>query len=265
MKRILIAIVALAVVVSACGGSDSGDAFSDGNGNGDAGGGTVAISGDLDLPDDFPSDFYIPEAMDVQSIFSNPGANSISLTGTFEEGEADEVQADMVRGLRDAGYEFLTDDEDIAVLIKDGVGRVRIRTRVLFEELTTTVDIDRWNDNELDELRALFAEERIVPGRATAQYGGETLTAEGECQIKGPKRIYYSDNAEITIQIDETRDPVHVYADVTTPEGFVWTFDESVSSSHEASDQRLFASGQMYDWNGDEANVDFTIEATCDA
>ena len=77
--------------------------------------------------------------------------------------------------------------------------------------------------------------------------------------------MFFADDVSITIQIDETRDPVYVYADITTPEGIVWTLDEGATPSYESSPQRLVATGEMYDYTGEAANIDFTIEATCNA
>lgn len=262
-RRMLLTIVLVLVVAACGGGSDDGDRpATTAASNGDSGDDVITIGGDLDLPEYFPADFYLPDGITIKS--STDGADAMSLTGTFEDGDIESIQADAIAGLQAAGYELLSNESEIAAFVKNGVGRVRVRTSEFLGSLTLNIDIDKWTDAQLDELRALFVEEITVTGSATATFGGESLGADGECILAGASRMFFADDVSITIQIDETRDPVYVYADITTPEGTVWSLDETVTPSYESSPQRLVASGEMYDFTGDAANVDFRIEATCD-
>ena len=257
-----VAAVALLLVLAACGGSDedsSGEASNTGGGEGE-----ILVGGDLDLPDDFPSDFYLPAGLTIRSISENPSSEMISLSGTFESGDAAAIQADMVAGLQASGYELLSSD-DIAVFVRNGVGRVRVRTSEFLGELTLSVDIDTWTDEQLDELRALSAEEVVVPGRATAELGDESLEAEGECTLKGSRRFFVADDVSITLQIDETQDPVYVYADVTMPDGRLFIIDATAESPYDSTPERLSASGQMAEnYNEAAGTLPFAITATCD-
>ncbi len=256
-------LLAFALLLAACGGGDSSDGGGgDGGGSGN-GDGELVVGGDLGLPDYFPSDFYVPDSVTIRGVSENPAANTMSLTGRYD-GDGDAVRADMVSGLQAAGYELLVDDEDISVFIKDGVGRIRIRAREFLSQPTLTVDIDTWTDEQIAELRDISAEEVVVAGSATATYGGETLEAVGECYLKGPKRQFFAENYEFSLQIDETRDPVYVYADITPPDGRGLTLDESAGADWESSPTRMKASGEMYDYTDESAdNIDFTIEVTC--
>lgn len=267
-SRRMLLMIMLLLVAAACGGGDSDDGSGDdapattAASNGDSDEGVLTIGGDLDIPDYLPADFYLPEGITIKS--STDSADAMSLTGTFEDGDLPAILDDAVAGLQAADYELLSYEGDIAAFVKNGVGRVRVRTSEFLGELTLNVDIDKWTNAQLDELRALFVEETTVTGSATANFGGESLSAAGECILQGESRMFFADDVSITIQIDETRDPVYVYADITTPEGTVWTLDESVTPTYESSPQRLVASGEVYDYTGDAANVDFTVEASCD-
>lgn len=243
------------LVAAACGSGSTG-----GETSGDDDGVEVAIGGGL--PDDFPSDFYLPDGMTIGTVSSV--GDAISLTGTFERGDVDAIQRDMVAGLEAADYELLTND-DTAVFVKNGVGRVRVRTSEFLDELTVSVDIDAWSDEQLDELRALFAEEVVVSGRATAEVDGMTYVAEGECQLMGESRWFLAGDATITIQIDERSDPPQVYADVTTPDGVVFATEPGADLTYESSDTELTARGEMVEFNDESAGaVGFSIAATCD-
>lgn len=255
----------LLLVLAACGGSDDGG--SEPSTTAAAGGdGEIVVGADLDVPDYFPADFYLPEGLNIGSVSEDPASQMISLSGTFESGDVAAIQADMVAGLQAAGYELLgSAEDDIAVFVRNGVGRIRVRTSEFLGELTLTVDIDTWTDEQLDELRALFAEEVTAPGRATAEVGAETLEAEGECTLKGSNRSFYAGDVSITIQIDETQDPVYVYADVTMPDGRVFTMDATADSQYESTPGQLSASGQMTElYNEAAGTVSFSITATCD-
>lgn len=259
-----VALVVL-LVASACGGGSSGDGTgADGpvlatpTADGDDGG----ISIGSELPDYFPSDFYLPDEMTVEGV-SRVG-DAISMTGTFESGDIAAIQADMVAGLQAAGYELLSND-DIAVFVKNGVGRVRVRTSEFLDALTVSVDIDAWTDAQLDELRDLNAEEITVSGRATAVVGGDTYEAEGQCLVQGSNRSFYASDVSITLQVDETQDPTYVYGDVTTPDGIVYTTEFGAETSYDAEPDQFSARGTMVEYNNEDAgSLSFSITATCD-
>ncbi len=258
-------LVVLAVLVgalTACGGG--GDADDGGGTTASPGGGDLVIGGDLELPDDFPSDFYIPDSVTITSFTGSADAPMMSLGGTYE-GDAAAVVADMSNGLQAAGYELLSQDDDITVFIKDGLGRIRIRAREFLGEPTLTVDVDNWTDDQIAELRELFAAEITTTGSATATYGGDTMSATGECTIKGETRWFFADDVSITLQLDPNL-PGRVYADITTADGIVYTIDTTASSRTETSATGFSASGKMVEFNNESAGtIDFTIEATCDA
>lgn len=263
--RYLVVLTAILAALTACGGSDSDDG---GGGSdttvGGGGGGDIVIGGDLELPDDFPSDFYVPDSVTITSFTGSKDAPSMSLGGTYE-GDAAAVVADMVSGLQAAGYELLSQDEDITVFIRDGLGRIRIRAREFLGEPTLTVDVDNWTDAQIAELRALFAEEIITSGSATATYGGETISANGECRSQGDSRWFFAEDISISLQLDANL-PGGVYADVTTADGAVYTIDNTASSRTEVSATGFSASGKMVElYNEDAGTIDFTIEATCNA
>lgn len=262
--KLTVIVLALMAVLSACGGGDS----SDGSG-GDTtaspreGDGEIVVGGDLGLPDYFPSDFYLPESVTVDSVSESPATDMMSLSGSYT-GDADAVVADMVSGLRSAGYELLSQDDDFTVFIKDGVGRIRIRAREFLGEPTLTVDIDTWTDDQIAELRELFVEDISTTGQATATYGNQTISAVGVCTIKGETRWFFADDVSITLQLDPTL-PGRVYADITTADGVVYTLDSSAGNRTEVSATGFSATGQMVEFNNEGAgSIDFTIEATCE-
>ena len=188
----------------------------------------------------------------------------MALSGTFEEGDPAAIQADVISGMQAAGYEYLPTDGDIAVFIKNGVGRVRVRASELLGDLTLSIDIDSWTDTQLDELRALNAEEVIVPGSATAEVGGETFEADGECTLKGPNRSFFADDVSITLQIDETQDPAFVYADVTTADGRVYLTEFDAQLDFASSTTQLSASGDMVEYYNEGAGtLPFSVSVTC--
>jgi hypothetical protein len=266
-NRIGAVVALLIVVLGGCGGGSSGDGLSDGVSDTEAtsagdGGDLVAVG---EIPDFFPSDIYLPEGLSVDAVTRDSATGNMALSGTFENGDIDSIKADMIAGLEAAGYETLPTSEDIAVFIKNGVGRVRVRVSEFLGELTLSIDIDDWTDEQLDELRALNAEEVVVSGRATAEVGGETLEAEGECRLKGTNRSFIAEDVSITIQIDETQDPVYVYSDVTKPDGRVFATEFGAELDYDSSPEQLSASGDMVEFNNEGAGtVPFTVTATCD-
>jgi hypothetical protein len=258
-----IATVGLFLLVASCGGSDDGGAATTSIG-GHAGGTESVGNPDTELPDYVPGDFYLPAGMTIESVTQDPGTGAISLTGTFESGDAAAIQQDMVAGLQAAGYELLSNDET-AAFVRDGLGRVRVRTATFLDKLTLSVDIDIWTEEQIDELRALFVEEEVVAGQATATVDGEGLEAEGECHLKGPDRSFYATDVSITIEVDETNDPPYVYADVTMPDGRVFTLDATADAPYESTQQKLSVDGQAVEFNNEAAGkVSFSVTASCE-
>lgn len=261
----LIGFIAFIAVLAACGGGDDSGGGVDttaGRSGGDGGG--IVIGGDLELPDDFPSDFYIPDSVTLRSFSGSADSPTMELSGRYE-GEAADVVADMTSGLQAAGYELLTQDEDITVFIRDGLGRIRIRAREFLGEPTLTVDVDNWTDEQIAELRALFAEEVVTSGSATATYGGETISANGQCTVMGDSRSFFAEDVSIVLQLDVNL-PGGVYADITTDSGTVYTIDNNESSRTETSSSGFSASGKMVEFNNEGSGaIDFIIEATCGA
>jgi hypothetical protein len=261
-------LVPLAVVLVACGGgsdepgnSGAGATGTEGTSEGD--GGDLVLG--QEIPDFFPSDIYLPEGLSVDGVTRDSATGNMALSGTFDSGDIQGIQADVIAGMKAAEYEYLPTDDDIAVFIKNGVGRVRVRVSEFLGDLTLSIDIDNWTDEQLDELRALFAEEVVVPGRATAEVGGETLEADGECTLKGTNRSFLAEDVSITLQIDETQDPVYVYADVTTPDGRVFMTEFGVESDYDSAPEQFSASGDMVEFNNEDAGtISFTVMATCD-
>ena len=269
-QRSTIALLTAALLmIAACGGSESGGDDQDGARDGGSaepqGEEELVVGGDLDVPDYFPSDFYLPAGVRIVSVSNSPDTQMIALSGVFDEGDPATIQADVVAGLQAAGYELLGMDE-IAVFVKNGVGRVRVRTSEFLGELTLSVDIDTWDNSQLDELRGLFAEEIVVAGTATAELGGLTLTAPGECRLKGPNRAFTATDFSITMQIDETAEPPYVYADITMEDGQGFTIDVASDSDFESSPAMMTLSGKMTEFADRDADaIEFMIEATCEA
>ena len=131
-SRKLLWMILLLLAVAACGGGDEGADDNGGNtptpeaNNGDSGsddeGGSLSLGGDI--PDFFPSDFYLPEGLNVRGVSENPAADMISLTGIFESGDAAEIHAEAV-----AGFSFLTRFDSISK------GVVALRDLVFFLSL----------------------------------------------------------------------------------------------------------------------------------
>ena len=253
-RRTTFVTAAVILLAGACGGSGDGD----GPGFDLGGGGDVEIGNSEDV---LPSDFYLPD--DIVPGLATSNDATISFTGTMNSGTIDEIEADMVAGLLDAGYELVS-NEEIPVFAKNGVGRVRVRVSEFLDATTVNVDIDRWTDEQLDEMRALLADPVMVPAQAVADVDGVTYTATGECRLQGNNRMFSSDDGSLTVQIDETQDPPRTYADVTTPDGIVYSTEFEADLDYSGSDDELVLSGDMVVFN-DEATgpVEFTATATC--
>ncbi len=242
------------VLAGACGGSGDGE----GPGFDLGGGGDIEVGAGEDV---LPSDFYLPD--DIVPGLATSNDATISFTGTMNSGTIDEIEADMVAGLLDAGYELLSNDE-IPVFARNGVGRVRVRVSEFLDSTTVNVDIDRWTDEQLDEMRALLADPVMVPAQAVADVDGVTYTATGECRLQGDNRMFSSGDGSLTVQIDETQDPPRTYADVTTPDGIVYSTEFEADLDYSGSDDELVLSGDMVLYNDEAAGpVSFTATATC--
>jgi hypothetical protein len=199
----------------------------------------------------------------------------MTLSGVVEGGNAAAIQEAMIADLQASGYEFLTDAEGLAVFIRDGVGRVRVKVA---DEQTSSgsaaklsVDIDLWNDSQVEELRLLFAEEVVSRGTATAVVDGTTLEAEGECRLKGRNYTFAADDISIFIEMDSSTDPITIYADITTSrdgESVVYVVDTELEPRAEVTSETapvsFSAAIKMYDYNvADAPRVDVLIEANC--
>jgi hypothetical protein len=254
-RRTSIFTAAVMLLAGACGGS--GDDAEPGF---DLGGGDdIDVGNDAD--DVLPSDFYLPD--DIQPGVATTNDDFISFTGVMNSGTIDEIEADMVAGLLDAGYELLS-NEEIPVFAKNGVGRVRVRVSEFLDNITVNVDIDRWTDEQLDEMRALLSDPVMVPGQAVAEVDGVNYTATGECRLQGDNRMFSSDDGSLTVQIDETQDPPRTSADVTPPDGIVYSTEFGADFDHTGSDDELVLSGDMVVYNDEAAGpVSFTTTATC--
>lgn len=272
---------ACVLTLSACGGSDddgSGTAPDDETAveDGDGGGvteGNVDDGGEGDreqggagegddVPDGLPSDFYLPSGVEPGPVIVSDAA--IAMSATIDPDDAQVVLGDMLTGLQAAGYELLS-NEDIAVFAKNGVGRVRVRISNTLGTTALSVDIDRWTDEQLDELRAIVAEPVSSAGRAVAVVDGASYEATGECIVQGAKRSFSSDDASVSLQIDETQDPAYVYADVTTADGVVFGTEFDAALDYSVSDSEFTASGEMLNYTDEAAGpAEFTVTATCD-
>ena len=115
-RRASIVTAVVILLAGACGGSgDDAEPGFDLGGNRDI---------DVGNEDVLPSDFYLPD--DIVPGLATSSDTAISFTGTMNSGTIDEIEADMVTGLLDAGYELLS-NEEFPVFAKNGVGRVRVR------------------------------------------------------------------------------------------------------------------------------------------
>ncbi len=255
-RRTSIVTAAVILLAGACGGS--GDDDGGGPGFDLGGGGDVEVGPAADV---LPPDFYLPD--DIVPGAATSTDDFISFTGTMNSGTIDEIEADMVAGLLANGYELLS-NEEIPVFAKNGVGRVRVRVSEFLDSTTVDVDIDRWTDEQLDEMRALLADPVTVPGQAVAIVDGVTYTATGECQLQGNDRSFFSDDGSLTVQVNENQDPSRAYADVTTPDGVVYSTEYEADLDHSGSDDELVVSGDMVVYNDEAAGpVEFTATATC--
>lgn len=274
--RLIAILAALVLVLAACGQSN-GEVDSDGiiDSPGGDGEGEFVVGGDLDVPDWWPVGFDLPDGLAIRQASHDPAGQKMTLSGVVEGGNAAAIQEAMIADLQASGYEFLTDAEGLAVFIRDGVGRVRVKVA---DEQTSSgsaaklsVDIDLWNDSQVEELRLLFAEEVVSRGTATAVVDGTTLEAEGECRLKGRNYTFAADDISIFIEMDSSTDPITIYADITTSrdgESVVYVVDTELEPRAEVTSETapvsFSAAIKMYDYNvADAPRVDVLIEANC--
>ncbi len=209
---ILLLIMAMALV--ACGGDDS----SGGNGSVDI----VEIPTDQLNEDDLPAffaDFAFSEDWTLRQVFSNDQQASIS--GRTSEAP-DVVHASVVEELTAAGYELLSNEANFAAFIRDGVGRVRVRTSESDSGASVSIDIDRWTDEQIEELRVLSAPEVRSPGVATVDLDGYVSEVAGECIVQGRNLNFVADDASLGANVNEFADPPQAYAEGYDEAGFLY-------------------------------------------
>lgn len=257
--------MAMVLMLAACGGDGEG---SDGGAiDVDAPDDELLVGGDLELPDWWPPGFEFPPGVEISSVGSL--GDTMNLTADVPSGDYAAAHQQLVETLTANGYELLSDEDLFAVFIRDGVGRVRVRTSEegLFSGIN--VDIDLWTDEQIDELRVLTAPEVTTRGSATAELDGDVLMAEGECIVQGRNLRFFADDASITASVDEFAEPANVYADVTTEDGIVYFMDFGAERSYDissaASPVEFTVTGVVIsnDVPGDE--FDLAVAVTCES
>lgn len=202
--RTFILLLIMAVALVACGGGDS---------SGDGSVDIVEVPTDQldegDLPAFF-ADFAFTEDWTLRQVFSNDQQASIS---GRTSGAPDVVHASVVEQLIAAGYELLSDEDNFAAFIRDGVGRVRVRTSESDSGANVSIDIDRWTDEQIEELRVLTAAEVRSPGVATVDVDGHVTEVAGECIVQGRDLRFVADDASMGASINEFADPPQAYAE----------------------------------------------------
>lgn len=194
---------------------------------------------------------------------------AISLYGETEADVAT-AHAGAVEGLIDAGYELLSNDDNFAVFIRDGVGRVRVRTSPTFDGSATevSVDIDLWTDEQIEELRVLTAPEVTTRGSATAELDGAVFTAEGECIVQGRDLLFIADDVSISASVNEFADPPYVYADVTTEDGVVYYMDVEGERSYDIGSAtapvEFTVTGVVISADASGEEFDLAVAVTCE-
>ena len=132
-RRTGILILGLSLVVAACGGgSDDGDPATAGHEPTLTPTRAVERQRWRDLarrrhPRLLPRPTLSARGMTVKGV--SRSGEAISLTGTFESGYIDAIQADMVAGLQAAGYKWLTATDAIAGVREERCRPVRVRSR----------------------------------------------------------------------------------------------------------------------------------------
>ncbi len=263
-------VMGLVLVVAACGGTSS-----DGSGDDDGGRFDVdvpdedqlLVGGDLDLPEWFPPGFDFTNDLAITSVAG--GDVAMSLSGE-SEADVETAHAGAVEGLIDSGYELLSNEDNFAVFIRDGVGRVRVRTSPTFDGSATevSVDIDLWTDEQIEELRILSSPEVTTRGSATAELDGEVFMADGECIIQGRNRLFIADDISISASVDEFADPPNVYADVTTEDGVVYYMNVDSERSYDIGSAtppvEFTVTGVVISTDGSGDEFDLAVAVTCE-
>lgn len=265
---------AVLLVVAACGGDSEPGAADTDDGGGESvdldvpDDGEFLVGGDLDLPDWFPPGFEFADDFAITVVFVDDA--TMGLQAETDQ-PIDGTHASAVDALSNAGYELLTDDGNFAVFIRDGVGRVRVRTSQSLDGSSTsfTVDIDRWTDEQLEELRVLTAPEVTTAGSAVAEVDGQSRQVDGECIIQGRRYLFVADDASMSASVDGFADPPNVYADITTEDGTLYYMDVDADRDYEIDSAEppvsFSVSGDMVELNAEGPEFDATVEVTCEA
>ncbi len=193
------------MVLAGCGGDDSADA--------DGAVDIVEVPADEPTEDGLPAffaDFAFSEDWTLRRVFSND--QQASITGRTSDAP-DVVHASVVEQLTAAGYELLSNEDNFAAFIRDGVGRVRVRTSESDSGASVSIDIDRWTDEQIEELRVLTAPEMRSSGVAVVDVDGYVFEVVGECIVQGRNLVFVADDASMSANINEFADPPQAYAE----------------------------------------------------
>lgn len=183
--------------------------------------GSMAMGVDLDPPEWLPSNYPLPDGFSINAVVSDPEAGN-SLTGAAP-GSLDDVRADHVAAVRQWGAEIFQDDELVAERLllsfrspSDGV------LYLAFADMgDNSVYITiTFSTEDPDEVEQILAGPRDVLGTAVAQLDGETITAEGNCQIGVSFATFFSasdgTSDEVFVNVnDEMDDTTSINATIT--------------------------------------------------
>ncbi len=253
-------VLAVLLATAACGGDSDGG----GDIDIDAPDDEVLVGGDLDLPDWWPPGFEFPDDVEISSVAAL--ADTLNLTADVTNGDFMGAHRETVDALVANGYELLSDDELFSVLIRDGVGRVRIRTSEVGLFAGINVDIDLWTDDQIDELRVLSAPEVRTRGVATAMVDGQTFEAAGECINQGREHVFVADDFSISASVDGFAEPTYAYADVTTDDELYFMdvdADRDYEVVAESPPVAFTVTGDVVSSTGEE--FELTVEVSCDS
>lgn len=261
-------LLVLIVLVIACGGDGTDD-----TGSGpDAveldvpSGDDVLVGVDVELPDWFPPGFGFAEDLSLTQVFTND--QTMGLSGVTDA-DIDSTHAQAVASLTADGYELLSDNENFAVFVRNGVGRVRVRTSDTFDgdQTEVVVDIDRWTDAQLDELRVLTAPEVTTAGVASADLDGTTFDLVGECIVQGRNLRFFADGGAAGASVNEFADPATIDAFVITDDGFLYFMPVDGDREYtidSVSPAVYNVSGVVSSSDNPENELELSIDVTCD-
>ncbi len=211
--RASILLIITIMVLAACGG---GSADRDGSVD------VVEVPTDETTDDDLPgffADFAFSEDWTLRQVFSND--QQASITGRTSE-TPDMVHSSIVEELTAAGYELLSNEDNFAAFIRDGVGRVRVRTSESDSGASVSIDIDRWTDEQIEELRVLSAPEVQSAGVATVNLDGFVSDVPGECIVQGRNLVFVAADPSMSASVNEFADPPQAYAEGYDEAGFLY-------------------------------------------